>query len=432
MSASTPSPAPHGPSPAASEGASEGASGHRPPRWREVARATGLLRPDGAVAGSVFTEMSALAERTGAINLGQGFPDADGPSPMLRAASDAILGGVNQYPPAAGIASLREAIARHQHRRYGLVVDPDTEVLVTTGATEALTAAVLALAGPGDEVLTLEPSYDSYAAAIALAGATHTTAALRPSEDPLRPGFRLDVQAVEAAFGPRTRILLLNTPHNPTGAVLERAELEVLAALARRHDAVVLTDEVYEHLVFDEARHVPIATLPGMAARTLTVSSAGKTFSATGWKVGWVHGPADLVEPVRTVKQYLTFASGAPFQPAVAMALDDDAAPASLAASLAGRRDLLCAGLARAGLDVIVPQGTYFAIADGRAWGYPDGAELCRSLPRLAGVVAVPVSAFCRPGSPAADRLRPLVRFAFCKRPEVLEEAVRRLRTVRR
>ncbi|MCM0640139.1 pyridoxal phosphate-dependent aminotransferase [Cellulomonas wangsupingiae] len=395
-------------------------------RWRHVAQAAGLLDPDGTVRATVFAEMSALAARTGALNLGQGFPDVDGPAPVARAAADAILAGVNQYPPGPGIAPLRQAVAAHQARRYGLQVDPDTQVLVTTGATEALAAAVLALASPGDEVLTLEPFYDSYAAVVALAGATHTTAPLVPTPG----GFRLDVAALERAVTPRTRLLLLNSPHNPTGAVLRREELEAVARLAVAHDLLVVTDEVYEHLVYG-VEHVPVATLPGMAGRTLTISSSGKTFSFTGWKIGWVSGPAELVTAVRTVKQFLTYVSGAPFQPAVAHALTDPAALGwvdGLVASLAERRDLLCAGLRDAGFDVVRPDGTYFVLADAAPLGARDGADFCRELPGRAGVVGVPVSAFTRAGSPTHDALRTWVRFTFVKRHDVLEDAVGRLR----
>ena len=399
-------------------------------RWREVVRAAGLLAPDGTTRPTIFAEMSALAMRSGAINLGQGFPDVDGPEAIKRTAIAAIEAGHNQYPPGGGTPELRAAIAGHQRRHYGLELDPSNQVLVTTGATEALAAAVLALAGPGDEVLTLEPFYDSYAAVIALAGATHTTAPLTPGPD----GFRLDEAALRAAVTDRTRIVLLNSPHNPTGTVLTRAELELVARLAARHDAIVVTDEVYEHLVYDGAAHVPMSTLPGMAGRTLTVSSAGKTFSFTGWKIGWVSGPAPLVEAVRTVQQFLTYVSGAPFQPAIAAALTDDDASrwvAELAVSLAGRRDLLCAGLERAGFAVVRPQGTYFVVADGASLGFDDGAELCRRLPELAGVVAVPVSAFTRAGSVADAALRSAVRFTFVKREPVLREAVDRLAALR-
>ncbi|TFH70428.1 pyridoxal phosphate-dependent aminotransferase [Cellulomonas sp. HD19AZ1] len=395
-------------------------------RWQQVASASGLLDADGTVRATVFAEMSALAARTGALNLGQGFPDVDGPAPVARAAADAILAGVNQYPPGPGIAPLRAAVAAHQRARYGLVVDPETQVLVTTGATEALAAAVLALVGPGDEVLTLEPYYDSYAAVVAMAGATHTTAPLRATPD----GFRLDVDALTAAVTPRTRLLLLNSPHNPTGAVLRPDELAAVTRLAVAHDLLVVTDEVYEHLVFG-VRHVPLATLPGMADRTLTVSSSGKTFSFTGWKIGWVTGPAELVTAVRTVKQFLTYVSGAPFQPAVAHALTDPAALAwvdDLVVSLTQRRDLLLAGLRDAGFDVVRPDGTYFVLADAAPLGARDGVAFCRDLPARAGVVGVPVSAFTRPGTAAHDALRTWVRFTFVKRRDVLEDAVARLR----
>ncbi|WP_448631540.1 pyridoxal phosphate-dependent aminotransferase [Cellulomonas soli] len=406
-------------------------SATRTDRWQQVARAAGLLDADGSARPTVFAEMSALATRTGALNLGQGFPDVDGPASVARAAAEAIASGANQYPPGPGIPALREAIAAHQQRRYGLVLDPRTQVLVTAGATEALAAAVLALTGPGDEVLTLEPFYDAYAAVIALAGATHTTAGLRATAD----GFRLDVEALRAAFSDRTRLVLLNTPHNPTGAVLTREELAVIAELATRYDALVITDEVYEHLVLDADRaHVPIATLPGMAGRTLTVSSAGKTFSFTGWKIGWVCGPAHLVDAVRTVKQFLTYVSGAPFQPAVAFALQDEGVAAwvdALVTSLARRRDLLCEGLTAAGFTVARPHGTYFVLADAAGLGFDDGARLCRELPARTGVVGVPVSAFTHAGSSVDDALRSWVRFTFVKREDVLVEAVDRLQRLR-
>ncbi len=400
-------------------------------RWRDVARASGLLADDGHVRATIFAEMSALAAATGSVNLGQGFPDVDGPASVAQAAADAIAAGHNQYPPGPGIPELRRAVAAHQERHYGLSLDPDREVLVTAGATEALAAAVLALAGPGDEVLTLEPFYDAYGAVIALAGATHTTAPLRATPG----GFRLDVDALAAAFSDRTRLVLLNTPHNPTGTVLTPDELAAVARLAVAHDAVVVTDEVYEHLVLDPGvRHVPVATLPGMAERTLTVSSAGKTFSFTGWKIGWVSGPEGLVTAVRTVKQFLTYVSGAPFQPAVAFALDDPGVAAwvrDLAMSLASRRDRLCDGLTAAGFEVVRPQGTYFVLADAAPLGFDDGATLCRELPALAGVVGVPVTAFTHTGSDVDRALRSWVRFTFVKRDEVLDEAVARLSRLR-
>lgn len=412
-----------------------------PGRWRETARSAGLLGADGVPRPTIFAEMSALALRTGALNLGQGFPDVDGPESVKRAAADAIAAGHNQYPPGIGIPELRRAIADHQRRHYGLEVDPDTEVLVTTGATEALAAAVLALTEPGDEVLTLEPFYDSYAGVIALAGARHTTAPLVATP----AGFRLDTDALRAAVTDRTRLLVLNTPHNPTGAVLTRTELAVIAEVADQHDCLVVTDEVYEHLTYDDVPHVPFATLPGVAGRTLTISSAGKTFSFTGWKVGWITGPAHLISAVLAVKQFLTYVSGAPFQPALAhaLALETTDSPEAgwvhdLAASLAARRDLLCAGLTAAGFDVVRPQGTYFVIADAAPLlsgplagsGLRDAADLCRALPDLAGVVGVPVGAFTRDGSAADAALRTAVRFTFVKQERVLREATARLATL--
>ena len=398
-------------------------------------RAGGPSGPAGVVARmrrfgpTIFAEMSALALRTGAVNLGQGFPDADGPATILEDAVEAIRTGHNQYPPGVGVPALLEAVAEHQQRFYGLRVDPASEVLVTAGATEAVAAALLALCEAGDEVVVLEPTYDSYAAAIALAGAVQRSVALLPAPG---GGFALDLPGLRAVFSDRTRVVLLNTPHNPTGTVLSAGEVAAVASLAVEHDAVVVTDEVYEHLVFDGAVHVPVATLPGMAERTLTVSSAGKTFSVTGWKVGWVSGPAELVAAVRTVKQFLTYVNAGPFQPAVARALAlPDAFYAGLAADLGRRRDLLCDGLAAAGFGVSRPAGTYFVVADPRPLGFEDGTELCRRLPALAGVVGVPVSAFCEDGSPAAQAVRPLVRFTFCKSDAVLVEAVDRLAALR-
>nr|WP_232827220.1 pyridoxal phosphate-dependent aminotransferase [Jiangella endophytica] len=367
---------------------------------------------------TIFAEITALATRTGAINLGQGFPDTDGPAQILDAASTAIHGGHNQYPPGPGVPVLREAIARHQRRFYGLDVDPDTEVLVTAGATEAIAATILALCEPGDEVVTFDPVYDSYAASIALAGAVKRTVTLR------WPDFAIDEAELRAAFGPRTRVVLVNTPHNPTGKVFGRAELERIGALAREHDAVVVTDEVYEHQVYDDAVHVPVATLPGLADRTVTISSAGKTFSVTGWKVGWLHGPAELVAAARAVKQFLTFVSAGPLQPAVATGLDlGDDFYTDLAGGLQAKRDLLIEGLTAAGLAVSVPRGTYFVVADAAPLGFADGIELCQRLPELIGVAAVPVSVFHDDPKAAPS----LVRFAFCKRDEVLHDAVERL-----
>jgi N-succinyldiaminopimelate aminotransferase len=367
---------------------------------------------------TIFAEMSALAVRTGAINLGQGFPDTDGPQSLLEDAVAAIRGGANQYPPGIGIPELRRAIADHQRRFYGLDVDPDTEVLVTAGATEAIAATILALAGPGDEVVTFEPYYDSYAASIALAGATRRTVLLR------KPDFSFDDADLRAAFGARTRLILLNSPHNPTGKVFSRRELELIAGLAREYDAVVVTDEVYEHQTFDGILHLPLATLPGMAERTVTISSAGKTFSVTGWKIGWLHAPAPLTTAVRAVKQFLTYVNGAPFQPAVAAALSlDDGFYLALATDLQRKRDLLSTGLREAGFDVFTPSGTYFVLADAAPLGYDDAVELCLTLPARVGVAAVPVSVF----HDDKDAARSLVRFAFCKREHVLAEAVDRL-----
>ena len=329
-----------------------------------------------------------------------------------------MAGRGNQYPPGSGVPELRRAIAAHQQRFYGLDVNPDTEVLVTAGATEAIAASLLALTEPGDEVIAFEPYYDSYAACIALAGAVRVPVTLRP------PGFRPDLDALRAAITPRTRLILLNTPHNPTGAVFSRAELTAIADLAVEHDLLVITDEVYEHMVFD-GEHVPIVTLPGMAGRTVTISSAGKTFAFTGWKIGWVTGSAELVTAVRTVKQFLTFVNGGPFQYAVAEGLAlPDSYYAQLNGDLRARRDLLCDGLAEAGFAVYRPAGTYFVTTDISALGETDGIAFCRSLPERAGVVAIPAAVFYDDAKAGES----LVRFAFCKKPEVLEEALTRLR----
>ena len=383
----------------------------------------GLL--NSALAGmgtTIFAEMSALAVETGSVNLGQGFPDTDGPAEVARVAADAVLSGLgNQYPPGAGIPELRTAIAAHQKRFYGLDLDPETEVLVTAGATEAVAAAMLALLEPGDEVIALEPYYDSYAACIAMAGARRVPVTLRA------PLFRPDLDALRDAITSRTRLILLNTPHNPTGMVATAEELAVIAELAIQHDLLVVTDEVYEHLVFEGA-HIPIATLPGMRERTVTISSGDKTFSFTGWKIGWVTGTPELVTAVRTAKQFLTFVNGGPFQYAIAAGLAlPDAFYTDAAASLRRKRDLLADGLRSAGFDVFVPQGTYFITTDIAALGEPDGLEFCRSLPRRCGVVAVPNVVFYDD----RDAGRTHVRFAFCKRDEVLAEAAERLGRLR-
>ncbi|MER7071238.1 pyridoxal phosphate-dependent aminotransferase [Terrabacter sp. NPDC000476] len=396
--------------------AEQGVTAHGPRRPVLVPRMSGF-------GTTIFAEMSALAARTGSINLGQGFPDTDGPAAMLDAAKAAIDAGRNQYPPGPGVPELLEAVAGHQRRFYGLDLDPSSQVLVTVGATEAIASVVLALCEPGDEVVTFEPYYDSYAATIALAGATRRTSVLR------FPDFAVDEASLRAAFSPRTRLVLLNTPHNPTGKVFTRAELELVASLAREHDAWVVTDEVYEHLVFDGAEHVPVATLPGMFDRTITISSAGKTFSATGWKVGWLSGPAEAVAAARTVKQFLTFVGSGPFQPAVALALGlGDDVYAGISDSLERGRDLLCDALETAGLAVSRPAGTYFVVADAAPLGAVDGLEFARRLPEVAGVVGVPVSVF----HDDQDAARTLIRFAFCKRDDVLREAGRRLASARR
>ena len=371
---------------------------------------------------TIFAEMTGLATQHGAVNLGQGFPDTDGPREMLDAATAALDGGRNQYPPGPGVPELLDAVAAHQARFYGIDLDPRSEVLVTVGATEAIAATILALCEVGDEVVTFEPYYDSYAASIALAGAVRQTSVLR------FPDFAVDEASLRAAFSPRTRLVLLNTPHNPTGKVFTRSELDLICSLAQEFDAWVVTDEVYEHLVFGDAVHDPVSTLPGMRERTLTISSAGKTFSATGWKVGWVSGPAEAVAAVRTVKQFLTFVGSGPFQPAAAVALGlGDEVYAALAGSLESKRDLLVAGLQGAGLEVSVPDGTYFVVADAAPLGATDALAFCRELPARAGVVGVPVSVF----HDDVEAAPTLVRFAFCKKDEVLHEAVARLGALR-
>ncbi|MXG27199.1 pyridoxal phosphate-dependent aminotransferase [Streptomyces sp. YIM 132580] len=368
---------------------------------------------------TIFAEMSALAARTGSINLGQGFPDTDGPEEIREAAVRALRAGHgNQYPPGPGISELRAAVADHQKRFYGLTWSPDTEVLVTTGATEAIAAAVLALVEPGDEVIAFEPYYDSYAACIALAGGVRVPLTLRA------PAFRPDLDELRALVTPRTRLLLLNSPHNPTGAVLTPEELSGIAALAVEHDLLVVTDEVYEHLVFEGAHH-PIAALPGMRERTVSISSAGKTFSYTGWKIGWVTADAPLVTAVRSAKQYLTFVSGGPFQYAIAEALNlPDTFFTEFREGMRRRRDLLAEGLRSAGFQVHEPAGTYFITTDISPFGEEDAYAFCRALPERCGVAAVPVSVFY--DDPEAGRSQ--VRFTFCKREDVLEEAVERLR----
>lgn len=367
---------------------------------------------------TIFAEMSDRAVVTGSVNLGQGFPDTDGPADVLEAAVAAIRAGHNQYPPGRGVPALLEAVAAHQRRFYGLDYDPGTEVLVTAGATEAITAALLALCEVGDEVVMFEPFYDSYAAGVAMAGAFRRVVPLRP------PDWSFDLDELSAAITPRTRLVLLNSPHNPTGKVFDRAELSGIADLCRDHDLVAVTDEVYQHLIFD-GEHVPLASFPGMAERTVTVSSAAKTFSVTGWKVGWACAPAPLLDAVRTAKQFLTYVNAGPFQHAVAEGLR---LPRQyfleVADQLRIRRDLLCEGLRDLGLEVMVPAGTFYATTDITPLNETDGLAFCRSLPERCGVVAIPSSVFYDDHTSG----RSLVRWTFCKRLEVLEEALGRLK----
>jgi N-succinyldiaminopimelate aminotransferase len=390
----------------------------RPDRTGAPARRPHLNRSLAGFGTTIFAEMSALAARTGAINLGQGFPDTDGPEEIREAAVRALRDGRgNQYPPGPGVPELRTAVAAHQKHHYGLDPDPDTEVLVTAGATEAIAAALLGLLEPGDEVIAFEPYYDSYAACIAMAGARRVPLTLRA------PAFRPDLTELRSLITRRTRLLLLNTPHNPTGTVLTAEETRELAAIAVEHDLLVVTDEVYEHLVFDGVHH-PVAALPGMRERTVSISSAGKTFSFTGWKVGWVTAHAPLLAAVRTAKQYLTYVSSGPFQYAIAEALAlPDSYYSGLRDELRGKRDLLAGGLRTAGFEVYEPQGTYFITTDTAPLGETDALVFCRALPERCGVVAVPNSVFY--DDPRAGRSQ--VRFAFCKKEEVLNEAVERL-----
>lgn len=371
------------------------------------------------VGSTIFAEMSALAVRTGSVNLGQGFPDRSGPTSVVEAAYDAMRAGRNQYPPGHGSAELVEAIIRHQQRHYGLGLSP-AQVVVTTGATEAIAGALLGLVDPGDEVVLCEPYYDSYRAMIQFAGGVRRPVTLRA------PDYRLETDALEAAVSDRTRLILLNSPHNPTGRVLDATELAAVADVARRHDLIVVTDEVYEHLTFDDHQHVPLATLPGMSDRTLTISSSGKTFSLTGWKIGWATGPADLVAAVEGTKNWLSYSSGAPFQPAIAYALDsEESFHEHLRKDLMQRRDFLCDGLDSLGMDVHVPQGTYFVTTDISAFGYTDGKAFCAAMAERARVVAIPTQVFYEDDSASG---RHLIRWAFCKELDVLTEGLRRLR----
>ena len=383
------------------------------------------LRP---YATTVFAEVSALAARIGAVNLGQGFPDVDGPPALLLAAQDAIAAGANQYPPGIGIAPLRQAIAAQRLRHFGIEYDPDAEVLVTVGATEAIAGAVLGLVEPDSDVLLIEPFYDSYSPVVAMAGARRVVVPMVADGR----GFALDGDALRRALTPRTRALIVNSPHNPTGAVLSEAELAAIAEIAVAADLLVITDEVYEHLVFDGRRHLPLAGFDGLAERTVTISSAGKMFNCTGWKIGWACGPAELIAGVRAAKQYLSYVGGAPFQPAVALALDtQDAWVAGLRGALQARRDRLAAGLSEIGFTVHDSFGTYFLCADPRPLGYDDSTEFCAALPEKVGVAAIPMSAFCDPAAAHADVWNHLVRFTFCKRDDTLDEAIRRLSALR-
>ncbi len=369
---------------------------------------------------TIFTVMSSLAARTGAVNLGQGFPDRDGPPSVVESAVAALRGGRNQYAPGPGVPELREAVARHQRAYYGIDLDPATQVIVTAGATEAIAAAILGLVDPGDEVAVIEPYYDSYLATIEMAGGVRRPVRVRRTD----AGFRLDLDSLGEAVTDRTKVLLVNTPHNPTGMVLDDDERAAVADVAVRHDVVVVVDEVYEHLLYDGRQHVPLSTMPGMADRTVSISSAGKTFSFTGWKVGWVTGPADLVGVVLSAKQWLTFTNAAPLQPAVAHALEHEMVYVEgLAGELQAKRDLLCAGLDELGLDPIRPEGTYFVLSDVSRLGWRDGMEFCLALPERAGVVAIPAQAFYDD----QEAGRHLVRWAFCKETAVLEKALAQL-----
>ncbi|GAA4810287.1 pyridoxal phosphate-dependent aminotransferase [Tomitella cavernea] len=382
------------------------------------------LQPYGA---TIFAEMTALAVRHDAVNLGQGFPDTDGPPAMLEAARAAIADGLNQYAPGLGMPGLRAAVAEDRRARYGLDTDPDTEVLVTVGATEGIAGAVLGLVEPGDEVVLIEPYYDSYSAVISLAGGVRRTVPLVPRGG----GFGLDHDRLRATVSDATRMLIVNTPHNPTGTVFDASDRAVIAEVAAAHDVLVLSDEVYEHLVYEDAGagpHVPLCAVDGLGDRTLTVSSAAKTFNVTGWKTGWVCGPAELVAAARAAKQFLSYVGGTPFQPAVELALRTEQEwIARNRADLQRKRDFLAGALRTTGFGVHDCAGTYFLLADPRPLGHDDGAKLCRAMPERVGVAAVPMAPF----TDAPGPWRHLVRFAFCKRDEVLAEGARRLAGLR-
>lgn len=384
-----------------------------PDETRTVAR----LREFG---GTIFAEMSALAAQHDAVNLGQGFPNWDGPPRMLEVARQQIANGNNQYPPGRGIRELREAISEDRLARLGQHFDPDSEVLVTVGATEALTATILGLVEPGREVIMIEPYYDSYAAAVALAGARRVAVPLVAEDG----RFRLDIDAVRAAITADTAMIIVNSPHNPTGTVLGREELVAVAELACEHDLLVLSDEVYEHLVFDAHEHVAVASLPGMRERTVTVSSAAKTFNVTGWKIGWALAPRPLLDGVLAAKQFLSYVGGGPFQPAVAHALRHEQDWVSrLRLQLQDKRDRMRQALTGIGLEPMASEGTYFICADAAPLGVDDALWFCRELPAMHGVAAIPVSVF----TDHPDQWRRVVRFAFCKTDPVLDEGIRRL-----
>lgn len=392
----------------------------------DLSRLVARMRP---YSKTIFGEMSALAAQVGAVNLGQGFPDVDGPQQLKDIAMAAIADGSgNQYPPAHGYPDLRLAIAEHQLRHYDIAVSPDTDVVVATGASEALAASVIALVSDGDEVVVLEPYFDLYPAIIAMAGATRVAVPLRAPEAGSEQGFTLDADALAAAVTPRTRMIILNSPHNPTGMVLRNTELRAIADVAIANDLIVVSDEAYEHLVFDPARHIPIATLPGMFDRTVTIGSGGKSFSFTGWKVGWASGPIDLITAIRVVRQHLSYVSGGPFQAAIAAGLDlPDEFFTGFAADLAKRRDFLSNGLAAVGLGVLPTDGTYFITTDIRPLGRADGRTFCDWLVREVGVAAIPIEAL----ADDEEMFAPYVRWTFCKKPEVLAEALDRLSAIR-
>ncbi len=393
-----------------------------PSPWLRTALGANLVDARGQTGRTIFEEITALASRHGAVNLGQGFPDTEGPQEIRDIAIQAIVEGANQYAPGGGVPALREAVAEHQHRFYGLTVDPGSQVVITTGATEAIAASVLAFTEPRDEVVTFEPFYDSYGAAIGLANGVHRVVPLR------QPDFQPDLDELASVINDRTRLIILNNPHNPTGAVFSPNVLQRIIELAHRHDCLIISDEVYEHLTFG-VTHTPIASLPGGFERSITISSAGKTFSFTGWKVGWATGPEHLIDAVRTVKQFLTYSSGPAFQHAVAQALQLPASYfADFASGLAARMEQLAVGLEAAGMTVLRPRGTYFLVADIAPLGLTDAVNTARLLPERAGVAAIPLSVFCK--DTQDKRSSTLLRFAFCKRPEVLQLAIERLNSL--